>query len=89
MTLPWSAQQVEWLQAMGLEVLARPTPAGGRDDGTGPMSALAFDIPPGLHRAAGGVDLRPLLESHGLPHDVASRRAFWRLLRPLRRDTRR
>lgn len=88
MTLPWDAQQLEWLQAMGLEVLGRAdVPAGvpalpvsGADIGT-----ESADIPAGLRRAARGLDLGPLVATYGLPRDAASRRAFWRVLRPLRK----
>lgn len=83
MTLPWSPQQVEWLQAMGLQVLR---PAGA-------VAAAAADVeeprlPAALQRAARGIDLAPLLRAPGLPRDAASRRAFWRALRPLRKAAR-
>ena len=86
MSLPWSAQQVEWLQAMGLEVLQRPGTAAAPP--TAALSA-AGDIPAGLLRAARGVDLAPLIAAHGRPHDVATRRAFWRALRVTRKAARR
>jgi hypothetical protein len=84
MTLPWSGQQVEWLEAMGLQVLRRPASnrAAQRDDTAG-------DLPAGLLRAARGVDLGPLVATVGVPRDVASRRAFWRVLRAQRKAMRR
>lgn len=82
MTLPWSAAQVEWLQAMGLEVL-RDARAPAAD--AAPAPAEAADVPAALRRAARGVDLAPLLAAYGVPRDIASRRVFWRALRPLRR----
>ncbi|WP_133479673.1 hypothetical protein [Cognatilysobacter segetis] len=82
MTLPWSGQQVEWLQAMGLDVLQRPA---GRAATPGLAAEATGDVPAGLLRAARGVDLAPLLARLGLPRDVASRRAFWRELRALRK----
>jgi hypothetical protein len=85
-SLPWSGQQIEWLQAMGLDVLQHP-PARTAD---APVATTAVDgIPAGLVRAARGVDLAPLLVTAGVPSDVASRRAFWRLLRPQRKAARR
>jgi hypothetical protein len=90
-SLPWSGQQIEWLQALGLEVLHRPvaaapgsTPAEVAADAGAPSG----QIPRALLRAARGVDLMPLLATAGLPRDVASRRAFWRLLRPQRKASR-
>jgi hypothetical protein len=88
-SLPWSGQQIEWLQAMGLAVLQRPAPeAGGSTDAAAPVTA-ADGVPPGLARAARGVDLTELLATAGVPRDAASRRAFWRLLRPRRKAARR
>lgn len=93
MTVAWSAQQLERLQAMGLNVLARPsTTASPLSEGTRPDGAAARSgpaTPAGLARAARGVDLAALLAAHPVPRDVASRRAFWRLLRPLRKAARR
>lgn len=110
MSLPWSGAQVEWLRAMGFEVLARPldggaqaSTAGSADDvaaatpATRPARAPAAGtpgraddraIPNGLLRAARGIDLAPLLAAVGAPRDVASRRALWRALRPLRKAAR-
>lgn len=94
MSLPWSAQQVEWLQAMGLDVLRTvpSTPAEAvRTDGTGvpsPANAEVSAVPAWLARVAPGVDLAPLLQRLGTPRDPASRRAFWRTLRALRKAAR-
>ncbi|MGY3265983.1 hypothetical protein [Lysobacter sp. HA35] len=84
MSLPWSAQQIEWLQAMGLEVLQRPmdAPASIRS------ATSSTDVPAGLMRAARGVDVASLVATHGMPRDVATRRALWRALRPLRKAAR-
>jgi hypothetical protein len=83
MSLPWSAQQVECLQAMGFDALhlvaATPAAAAANADD---------DLPPGLRRAARGVDLAALLQAQGAPRDVGSRRRFWRALRPLRKAAR-
>jgi hypothetical protein len=100
-SLPWSGQQIEWLQAMGLEVLRRPddprdstppvvpTGAHGSPAGiTADISASGGDVPRGLLRAARGLDLAPLLAATGVPRDIASRRAFWRLLRQHRKAAR-
>ena len=130
MSLPWSAQQLEWLREMGFEVLAqrsadaavdraaederatgdarsrfegeahrdagmRPGASPSRDAGLrsgasprrGSGDASAPRISPALQRIARGVDLVPLLAVHSL-HDAASRRAFWRALRPLRKAAR-
>ena len=87
MSLPWSGQQLEWLQAMGLDVLQRP--AAGVASPTAAVEAGSQDVPAALRRVAKGVDLSPLLAQAGVPRDVASRRAFWRLLRPQRRAARR
>ena len=84
MTLPWSGQQIEWLQAMGLDVLQRPA----ADRAVGARGDDAGEVPAGLRRAARGLDLAPLVARLGLPRDVASRRAFWRELRALRKATR-
>ncbi|HZX80982.1 MAG TPA: hypothetical protein VFE72_08540, partial [Lysobacter sp.] len=76
MSLPWSPQQIEWLQAMGLDVLrlndagdpgadAAPVPvivAGVEQESIGAATAA---IPRGLVRAARGVDLSPLLAALG------------------------
>lgn len=86
MSLPWTGQQVEWLQAMGLDVLQRAPVATRAANPGGPS---AGDIPAGLLRAARGVDLSPLLATAGVPRDAASRRAFWRLLRSHRKALRR
>ena len=97
MTLPWSPSQIEWLQAMGFEVLARPGSAGAeRGDEAASRVGRAADAdapagagaPRALARAARGVDLAPLLAALGVPRDPASRRAFWRALRPLRKAAR-
>jgi hypothetical protein len=82
MSLPWSGQQIEWLQAMGLDVLQRPSSPSAE-----PTSAAA--VPGALLRAARGIDLAPLLAAVGVPRDVASRRVFWRLLRAQRKAMRR
>ena len=79
MSLPWSGQQIEWLQAMGLEVLQRPA---------APAAASPLDVPAGLQRAARGVDLAPLIARLGIPRDVASRRRFWREMRMQRKAAR-
>jgi hypothetical protein len=91
MSLPWSPTQVEWLRAMGLDVLALrgagqgagPTAPGGPAVDAGAAGAL----PPGLARAARGIDLAPLLDQ-GVPGDIGGRRALWRALRPLRKAAR-
>lgn len=86
MSLPWSAQQIEWLQAMGLEVLQRPVNA---DASMSPSTMPASGgVPAAFARAARGVDIASLLASAGTPRDVAARRAFWRALRPLRKAAR-
>ena len=89
MSLPWSGQQIEWLQAMGLEVLQRPMPVAAAPVATASNEAAAGDVPAGLLRAARGVELTALLATTGVPRDVASRRAFWRLLRTERKAARR
>jgi hypothetical protein len=48
---------------------------------------VGTDVPPSWGRIAGGVDLLPLLAAHP-PRDPASRRALWRVLRPLRKAAR-
>ncbi|WP_133500626.1 hypothetical protein [Cognatilysobacter terrigena] len=92
MSLPWSAQQIEWLQAMGLEVLQRPGQGALPGDTTSVASSQSAtregDVPAGLARAARGVDLGALLAAYGTPRDVASRRAFWRALRAARKAAR-
>lgn len=91
MSLPWSGQQIEWLRAMGLDVLqrpvARPTASVPTADAP-PARSTTGDVPAGLLRAARGLDLAPLLASAGLPRDITSRRAFWRLLRAQRKAAR-
>lgn len=113
MSLPWSAQQLEWLREMGFDVLARrdgaaaAAPGGdvaGASDRDAPLvdpatadavrtrpapaaSDAAIRAMRALERVASGVDLGPLLAA-GLPRDPASRRAFWRALRPLRKAAR-
>jgi len=89
MSLPWSATQIEWLQAMGLDVLQRPPQTAAAGGSHGATASTAHDIPPGLRRAAAGIDLGPLLAVAGVPRDVASRRAFWRQLRAHRKAARR
>lgn len=84
MTLSWSPAQREWLQAMGFDVLGLA--AAPQDDaGSRAAEAVQLGAPAALVRAARGVDLAPLLARLGPPRDVASRRAFWRALRPLRK----
>lgn len=79
----WSPLQRECLDAMGLEVLVTaPRPRGPGADG-GEVA-----IPDALLRAARGIDLAPLIAACGMPRDPVSRRAFWRMLRPLRRTAR-
>ncbi|GAB1594571.1 hypothetical protein [Lysobacter claricitrinus] len=86
MSLPWSAQQIEWLQAMGLEVLQRPVNAGAS---VSPSTVSApGSVPAAFARAARGADIASLLASTGTPRDVTTRRAFWRALRPLRKAAR-
>ena len=110
MSLPWSAQQREWLREMGFEVLARRSddgaagfaPSAGATATTPAITDMAPSAPArlpaatasagsrvadALQRAAGGVDLAPLLAG-GPPRDAAERRAFWRVLRPLRKAAR-
>ena len=91
MSLPWSAQQLEWLREMGFDVLARrdrPLAQGPAVAAEPAASLQAADtLPPWLRRAARGVDPTPLLAA-GLPHDAATRRRFWRALRPLRKASR-
>jgi hypothetical protein len=88
-SLPWSGQQIEWLQAMGLDVLQRLA----RDAASAPEAPVARaavdGVPAGLLWAARGVDLAELLAATGVPRDPTSRRAFWRLLRPRRKAARR
>lgn len=92
MSLPWSGAQVEWLQAMGFDVLARADAGPVRAAPSAaerPAEAMTGPaVPAALARAARGVDLGPLLAVAGPPRDVASRRALWRLLRPLRKAAR-
>lgn len=87
MSLPWSAQQMEWLREMGFDVLTRRTQAGSGAPQTPHQADADASLPAGLLRAARGVDLAPLLEA-GIPRDVAARRALWRALRPLRKAAR-
>ena len=90
MTLPWSPQQIEWLQAMGLDVLRRDAPPAVAAPAVQPATVQSSPepVPAALARAARGADLSMLLASHGIPRDAASRRAFWRALRPLRKAAR-
>ena len=82
----WSPQQVEWLQALGLEVLhLAPETASVGSSNPAPGASANADVPTSLRRAARGVDLAPLLVTIGVPRDVVTRRAFWRALRPLRK----
>lgn len=83
MSLPWSAQQMEWLREMGFDVLTRRSPAAP----PAPAPPNDLSLPAGLLRAARGLDLAPLLAA-GIPRDVAGRRALWRALRPLRKAAR-
>ncbi|AXK70915.1 hypothetical protein DWG18_00500 [Lysobacter sp. TY2-98] len=82
MSLPWSAQQIEWLQAMGLDVLQRPAAPVTR---VAVSSSSTGDLPAALVRAARGADLASLIAQHGVPRDGASRRVFWRALRSARK----
>lgn len=104
MSLPWSAQQLEWLREMGLDVFARrapggaaaPVPAHVRTEAALPASPPTADA----DRATGTPRIPPALEriAHGVdlapllalhpPRDPASRRALWRALRPLRKAAR-
>ncbi|TZF91260.1 hypothetical protein [Cognatilysobacter lacus] len=88
MSLPWSAQQVEWLQAMGLDVLRTRAVEPESRQSSESMAAAVAGIPAGLARVARGIDLAPLVERVGIPRDAASRRRFWRALRPLRKASR-
>ena len=87
MSLPWSAEQMEWLREMGFDVLARRTRAGPAAPQALHQAGADPSVPVGLARAARGVDLTPLLAG-GIPRDVAARRALWRALRPLRKAAR-
>lgn len=101
MSLPWSAQQMEWLREMGFDVLTRRVGAAPGEASPSPIThitpatdadadadaAAGGRIPACLARAARGVDIAPLLAG-GLPCDVAGRRRLWRALRPLRKAAR-
>ncbi|TBR12179.1 MAG: hypothetical protein EPO46_05485 [Lysobacter sp.] len=73
MTLPWTPRQLDCLQAMGFDVLIHRPPT----------------LPSGLSRVAQGADVAALVRALGIPRDIATRRAFWRALRPLRKAARR
>lgn len=88
----WTPVQRDCLEAMGFDVLhlrdlktAAPSVAPDAVISAPSRASAASD---GLRRAARGVGLDTLLLETGRPVDVASRRAFWRILRPLRKATR-
>lgn len=87
MTLPWSAHQVELLREMGFAVLQAPARVQAPTPPSGDAAA-GTAVPVGLARASCGVDIASLLATLGTPHDIATRRAFWRALRPLRKARR-
>ena len=98
----WTPLQRDCLEAMGFELMALRGTAATLDGASAPATPVALGetgggIPPAaaprapsdpLLRAARGVDLAALLADTGRPADVASRRAFWRQLRPLRKAMR-